>query len=694
MEHNIVLDYMHRGWSVLPCRGKLPATAHGYKDATRNPDDIARLFADSNNIGIATGAVSGIFVLDVDVKNGAGGDKTLAGLEAKHGALPQTVSASTWSGGRHFYFRYPAGGVGCKTGFLPGLDIRGDGGYVVAPPSKLSEKSYAWEQGRSPVETQIMDAPKWLLDILQPEKKTKPHNANLIAENRNSTLTKLAGRMRAAGMDAEGIWTELSKINAERCTPPLPDKEVRTIAESIGKYSAGVVKEPLTDVWNCERLAERYGDNVRWCEKLGGWHYWDGTCWRQNDETLLMRWAKDLVKSWQTQAAASDDRDLMRHAVRCESNARLNAMVSLVKSEPNILAPFERFDRDYYLLNCANGTLDLETGRLRDFDRADMITRKLDVAYKPDADCPTWKAFLNDIFMGDTELITYLQKAVGYCLSGDTREQKFFLCWGNGRNGKSTLLKHIMYILAPGYASGTPAATMLESESQNALNAIAALKGMRYVILNEFDEGKTMSAAQVKNLTGGEPVVARFLYCSQFTYTPTYKFWMSTNFKPRIKDTSLGIWRRLVLIPFEYTVPVEKLDPELDEKLAAEYEGILAWAVQGFKIWKQDGLSAIKKLSAVVEAYQEDSDVIGQFITECSDPELEPQETSVANLMQGLDEWCKENGIRFTPSRNMVLDYMEKHGYGRPVMGSSRMTRSRLIWRGIAIQKKENGRWF
>ena len=679
--------YIALGFAVLPCRGKIPATAHGYKDATKDPEKIKSF---TGNIGIATGAVSNIFVLDVDVKKSAGGDKSLAALEEKHGKLPETLTAKTWSGGLHYYFKYPSGGVNCKAGFLPGLDIRGDGGYVVCPPSIVEDKNVAPYRGKYEWlnDFQITDAPEWLLALIKDAKAAPKPDNQIITQNRNSTLTTIAGKFRAAGMDAPGIYQALSALNNARCSPPLPDREVRTISESVGRYTPSQkIGEPLTDVWNSEQLAATHGHNVRWCDKLGGWHFWDGTCWRNDDETLLVRWSKDLVKSWHIKAATSDDNELKKHAVRCESAARLSAMVELLKSENDILTPLESFDKNIYLLNCKNGTLDLKTGEIAPARREDMITRRIETAYNPDAQCPTWLNFLDEIFLQDAELVEYVQKAIGYCLSGDIREQKFFLCWGNGRNGKSTFLKHIMYILAPGYASGTPAETMLESNNSHSLRAIASLVGMRYVILNEFDEGKFLSAAQVKNLTGGEPVVGCHLYHAQFTYTPTYKFWMSTNFKPRIKDTSLGIWRRLVLLPFEYTVPAEKQDVGLDDKIAAEYEGILAWAVQGFQKWRKDGLSTPLKLKAVVDTYKADSDLIGQFLEEMADPEIVEPVTTVTEFMKSFAFWAHENNIRFSPGRAAVIDYMEKHGYGKPAMATKRGIENRLAWNGIALRK-------
>ena len=447
---------------------------------------------------------------------------------------------------------------------------------------------------------------------------------------------------------------------------------------------------PLTDLWNCERFCEKYAEDFKWCEKLGGWFLWDGTSWQNigDKDTALMRWAKDYVKALGVYAGSIQDKRLGTHAIKTESSGKLKAIIDLAKSEVPIA--HDVFDRNNHLLNCKNGTLDLNTGVLRRAERGDYITKAIDVWYEPTAQCPIWLNFLDQVFMGDQALVDYIQRALGYCLSGYTHEQKFFICYGNGRNGKSTLLKHVMYILGQSYASGTPAATMLEQEGNNTMQSVAALKGMRLVVLSEFDNGKTLSSATVKNMTGGEPVVARHLYHSEFTYIPTYKFWMTTNYKPRIKDVgSLGIWRRLVLIPFLYTIPADKVDYGLDVKLAAEYEGILAWAVAGYRKWKADGLPQLEALKKAVVCYQGDSDIIGQFLEDCQDLEANPgiAEVSVVEFMKAFAEWCMENSIKHHPGRSAILDYMDKKGFGRPARDNSSMFRGKLAWKGIAIKR-------
>lgn len=678
--------YAAFGWATFPCHGKIPATPNGFKAADKTGEVFEKYHGE--NIGIATGEVSGIWVLDVDVKNGAKGQQSLDGLIAKYGALPETVKARTWSGGTHYFFRMPEGGMGNRTNVMPGIDVRGTGGYVVAPPSVVEGKPYEWIL--SPETHAVLDAPKWLLALLKTERvSAPPPTEGMIAAGcRNSELTSRAGKMRAAGMEFDDIFTSLIKINATRCSPPLPEKEVRIIAESIGRYAAAAHNSALTDVWNSERFAESYGENIRWCPNLG-WFTWNGSHWTRHgkDDPALLVMAKQFVKRLGVQAEATSDKRLKAHAIRSESKARLEAMIELSKSEKGITITAEHLDRNSLLVNCANGTINLATSEIYLPRREDYITKYIDVNYNPDAKAPAWEKFLSEIFQNDTDLVKYVQRAVGYCLTGLTTEQKFFICYGNGRNGKSTLLKHVMHVLGSAYSTGTPAETMLESTG-NTLHAIASLKGMRLVVLNEFDEGKTLSSAQVKTLTGGEPVVARHLYHEQFVYVPTYKFFMTTNHKPRIKDTSLGIWRRLVLLPFDYTVAPESIDPGLDDKLAAEYEGILAWSVQGYHKWAETGLGALDRLTREALCYQGQSDLIGQFLEECLDIEADPENVAmpVVEFIGALAAWCRENGIRYAPGRNAVIDYMARKGYGQPSRDNSALSRGKMVWKGVALR--------
>jgi len=688
----MVHSYVNKGWAVFPCKNKIPLTAHGYKDASRDLETVNRMFAEhpNANVAIATGKVSGIFVVDIDVKNDAGGDDSLRELEQDHGELPHTVEAITWSGGRHIFFKYPERGIGCKTGVRPGIDIRGDGGYVIAPPSVIDGKAYAWEVSHLPDETMIADAPEWLLELLedkQPSVDLSDKEAK-ITKNRNDALMHMGVKLRKMGFDHQKIEDSLQAINTARCSPPLPKKEVSNIAKSVARYQIDAKKlsEPFTDVWNAGLFIEKYGDEIRYCDALGGWYIWDGLRWKRDDTFQILRLAKNTVKQIYEMARANGDKLLFKHAVKSESETRLKAMINLARSE-GVAIQSEQFDTDVFLLNCRNGTLDLRTGELKQHNRSDYITRRVELDYLPDALCPEWQKFLLSIFSGDAGIIGFMQRAVGYALSGSMKEQCVFILFGVGMNGKSTLLKHIFRILGD-YAMNTPASTLMEKYTDSIPNDIARLKGARLVTAVESGKNKALAESQIKQLTGDDPISARFLHREYFDFFATFKIFFATNHKPNISGTDKGIWRRIMTIPFEKVISPEERDPKLDEKLSKEYEGILAWAVQGFQMWQKEGLGDVAKITEATNEYREESDLIGNFIEEqcLIGPEYKVSTTAILKAAQ---LWAKDSGLRYV-KRNEFIDYLKKRGFTKDRLSGS-SEKGKLYWFGIGLKDSENG---
>ena len=681
------LQYARRGWAVFPCKNKIPLTPHGFKDASKDVKVIRQMFSQNKraNIAIATGKVSGIFILDIDVKNGRHGDESLLELEKEHGELPHTVEALTWSGGRHVFFKYPENGIGCKADIKPGIDIKGDGGYIIAPPSRIDGKSYEWEVEHQPGDTVIADAPDWLIAMLDKQHIDLSDKEAKITQNRNDTLMHMGVKFRKMGLEYPQIEMMLQSINETRCLPPLSKKEILTIAKSVARYSAALsakTQDPLTDVWNANLFFEKYGNDIKYCDGLGGWFIWDGTRWKRDDIFQILRLAKNTAKQMYQMARVNNDKLLYKHAAKSESESRLNAMVSLVRCESNIAIISEQFDKDIFLLNCKNGTLDLATGELRPHSKNDYITRRVELNYNPSADCPEWKKFLVDIFQGDSQLIDFMQRAAGYSLSGSTKEQCIFMLYGVGRNGKSTFLKHIYRILGD-YALNTPASSLMEKYSDSIPNDIARLKGTRFVTSIESGKAKALAEAQIKHLTGDDPISARFLHKEFFDFFATFKIFLATNHKPHISGTDKAIWRRIRTIPFERVITPEEEDKQLDERLAKEYEGILAWAVEGFKKWQKEGLGKASKIIEATNEYQEESDIIGNYIEErcLTGPEYKVQ-TSV--ILKDLQQWAKDNGLRYI-KRSEFIDYMKRRGFTKDRISFGNV-RGAIFWFGIGLR--------
>jgi putative DNA primase/helicase len=403
---------------------------------------------------------------------------------------------------------------------------------------------------------------------------------------------------------------------------------------------------PHTDYGNAERLAARHGHDLRYCHPWGQWLVWDGRRWCPDDTGEIVRRAKDTVRALYAEAAAIVNEEL-RKAVAAwarssESWFRLKTMVHLAQSEPGLFVRPEQLDADPWLLNVANGTLDLRTGALRPHDPADLLTRLAPVAYDPQAAAPTWEAFLERILAGSRELIEFLQRAVGYALTGDTREQVLFILYGTGANGKSTLLAALAGMLGD-YAQHTPGETLLSRRPGCVPNDVARLRGARLVMAVEAEENERLAESLVKQMTGGDPLTARFLHHEWFEFTPDFKLFLATNHNPLIRGTDLAIWRRIRRIPFAVTIPEAEQDRTLSDRLRAELPGILAWAVRGCLAWQRDGLGLPPEVQCATADYRLEMDVLANFLEDCCLQKPAAQ-VAVQALYQAYTGWCQANG--------------------------------------------------
>lgn len=402
----------------------------------------------------------------------------------------------------------------------------------------------------------------------------------------------------------------------------------------------------LTDLGNARRLVLRHGHDLRYCHAWHAWLIWNGRCWHRDEDGAVVRRAAETVGTMLTEAAGlpvgDEARERVKHALRSESAARIGAMIELARDLPGIPVKPEQLDADPWLLPCANGTLDLRDGSLRPHDRHDLLTRCLDVPYDSDAQAPRWHAFLARVMAGDDQMITYLQRAAGYSLTGLTGEEVLFLLHGPGRNGKSRFVGALQHVLGP-YAHITRPETILARDRPAIPNDVAALAGARMVITTELEEGARLAESLVKQLTGGDAVSARFLHAEFFAFVPAFKLWIAANHKPRIYGTDAAIWERIHLIPFTVTIPKQERDQQLASKLQAEAAGILAWMVEGCLAWQREGLQPPEQVQAAVAEYRADSDPLTPFLAECVRAE-EGARTSSRQLYACYLAWCEANG--------------------------------------------------
>lgn len=607
-----------RCWACFPCvpGAKNPATTNGLYDASKNPDRLRELWRDDANLGIRTGSASGIIALDVDVKDGAPGRESLDRLQREHGALPVTLTNATPTGGWHLIYRHPGQLLGNRSGMLPGLDVRADGGYIIGPPSTVQGNPYHWiNEGET-----IAEAPAWLVDLIgtrgAPKLDTAAVLNGLPRGIRNDQVFRYAAKLRADNISlAEAQRLVLDA--AAKCAPPLDPEEALACLASAWRY------EPLlhlTDLGNAQRFVVRHGANARYIPEFKKWITWDGARWLFDEDGETVRLTKETALSLYSEAAAeqNDARRvaLSKWAAQSEGERRIKAIGELAKTEPGIPVRANSLDSDPWLLGVANGVLDLKSGALRVPRREDFITKRALVTYDPEAQCPTWLAVLDRIFAGNGRLIEYVQRAFGYSLTGLTVEQVLLLLWGSGANGKTTVV-NVLRGLSGDYAMQADAATFMARDRSGASNDIARLRGARVVAAVETEDGQRLAESLVKQLTGQDTIAARFLYGEHFEFVPTFKLWLAANHKPVIRGDDWAIWRRIHLIPFAVQIPEAERDKALPEKLAAELPGILNWTLQGCCAWQAEGLAPPDEVQAATAEYRREMDVLQDFLDAC-----------------------------------------------------------------------------
>lgn len=431
--------------------------------------------------------------------------------------------------------------------------------------------------------------------------------------------------------------------------------------------SNGRVGFNLTDVGNAKRLVAAHGDSIRYVPARSAWLVWDGRRWATDETLQVPRLAKDVVRELFTElhkpASRAQRQLLLRHAENSERQSRLDAMLKSATSEHGIAQKWADFDADPWVLNVANGTIDLRTGKLRAHRKEDQLTKLIDIPFEPEALCPTWEQFLLEVFDGRIEMILYIQRAVGYSLSGDTREQCLQFLYGKGANGKSTFLYALEQITGD-YGVQTEAVTLLEAEQEGRVrNDVARLAGARFVHAGELPEGKRLNEALIKSMTGNDTISARFLRQEFFEFRPTFKIWLQGNHRPLIRGTDHAIWRRVRLIPFTVKFDGEKRDSTMKERLLSELPGMLAWAVVGCLLWQnQTTLNPPDDVLAATEDYRLESDILGQFLEDCCEtgPGLEVRS---GDLYHAYRVWAKDAG-EYIWSHTAFGRKLEDRGFG------------------------------
>lgn len=443
---------------------------------------------------------------------------------------------------------------------------------------------------------------------------------------------------------------------------------------------------PLTDEDHAALFATVYKGRLSYVHDWGTWMEWTGARWEAEPEERAIEMGTQLSRDYAAfalSAESSKERTAYeKESVRLRNVRTVNAFLPLARARMRRKA--DEYDTDRMLLNTPLTTVALSSGFSYAAEHGDLLTKLTAGMFEREAGCPTWLKFLHTVTAGNLGLIDFLQRAVGYSMTGLTNERVAFILHGNeGRNGKSTFLRTLAGVLGD-YARTTSSELILGGNDQReSAYALASLRGARMVITSETEKGRQLAPALFKLITGDEPIQARTLYGKPFEFRPHFKLWMATNHRPQADADDQAIWDRMRLIPFTVRIPDEDVDKELDGKLMAEAPGILAWAVHGATIWHKNGLGTCETVESATAEYRSDRDAFAQWLDECCQvsPSLRFRSGS---LYESFKSFTRERGLSCGDAGDFVK-HMQARGFERH-MGGQR--KSYLL--GVGLRSVEN----
>lgn len=437
------------------------------------------------------------------------------------------------------------------------------------------------------------------------------------------------------------------------------------------------------DMGNAERFIDLFGESVRYCYTEKKWYWYNGQKWSADVSGVIERLTDRSVRAMDAelkvyaQTDAQEGTDMEKAFRKHIKSSRSN------KSKKNLLAESQhhvpilplQMDRYKMALNTPGGVIDLKTGELKAHDPGNYLTKITAVDASSVGDCPRWKAFLDEIFDGDRDLIRYIQKALGYSLTGSTAEQCMFFLLGSGKNGKSTFLDVVRDVYGDYAANIQPETIMVKKNSGSAINSdIARLKGARFVTSAEPDEAARLNEGLVKQLTGDDTVTARKLYSEEFEFKPEFKLWMATNHKPIIRGTDTGIWRRIHIIPFNVHISDDKVDKNLTHKLKAEMTAIFRWMLDGCTLWQKEGLKMPRAVLDCVREYRREMDVVSAFIEDCC---VNEGSAAAKTLYAAYCQWADDNNEYRMSNTKFGMEMVKNYTKIKTVQG--------FVYSGISL---------
>jgi putative DNA primase/helicase len=547
----------------------------------------------------------------------------------------------------------------------------------------------AWANlGNSPLKKILKEIPVWLWE--EPDAGVRPPNQPRALLLRERVAQNLPGvKIIKAPADCKDI----SEAHCRGDDIPVLLQQLKRRARPPEAPPVVMTDFSLSDLGNARRLVAQHGEDLHYCHLSKKWYCWNGKYWEVDNSGEVERRAKSTVAEIYGEAAKSNNLDerkaLAGHALRSESRDKILSMIRLAQSEPGIpVAPGE-LDSNPFLLTCLNGTIDLKDGNLLAHHRYDLITCLAPVNYDPTAAYDLWEKFLYRIMdvyerpASAERMVNFLQRSLGYSLTGSCEEECLFILWGGGANGKSTLVNTVSHVLGD-YARNTPVETLLLKKGAGEIPSdVARLDGPRFLTAAEVDRGRRLAESLVKELTGRDIVTARFLYAEHFDFTPQFKLWLSTNNKPVIKGTDDAIWRRIMFVEFPVQIPKEQRDKHLRDKLQEEEgAGILNWMVQGCLSWQRDGLDVPEEVVAATADYRAEMDDLAGFLADkcLVGPGLK---ASAQDLYSAYISYCEDQKLR-------EKEIMKQQNFGRCLAERNfkrdRGTAGRRLWRGIGLR--------
>lgn len=450
---------------------------------------------------------------------------------------------------------------------------------------------------------------------------------------------------RQSGTTYGAITLQTSIANCKAIYGKNHDDETNLYVNAkTGEVSYGQqTNYEMNDSGNAQRMIDRYQGYIKYNYENKMWKIWNGRYWQNDITRQVKNYAEVIINEMKVQAFQTEDekerKEKLKNVQKAFSSNGKEAMLKEAQHLEGVPCVNNDFDNKEFMLNCESGIIDLTNGELLDHNKDFLFSKMSPIHLSKDGEPKQWLKFLNQIFLGDQDLVRFIQKAVGYTLTGSIREQSLFILYGDGSNGKTVFLDIVSRLLGD-YAVNAQVESILERKGgSNYTSDLARLKGARFVTTGENNEGSKLNEGLIKQLTGGEQITARFLYGTEFEFYPNFKLWLATNHKPIIRGTDTGIWRRIMAIPFKYKVADKDRDKNLIFKLEQELPQILNWALEGCLLWQKEQLEPPTIIRESTQEYKNEMDVISSFIEDCCS--IEEWETNANDLYSEYEKWAK-----------------------------------------------------